>query len=114
MNAAELLIDLTCRGVQIRVDKGRLAYSPRSAVDSAMIAEIKRNKTQLMKLLEDQPIQAKERHRTITAWIEFSNRRYRGGSIDWTRLDSIERRITKGETQSDVWQAVAEYIRQLA
>lgn len=51
MNAPELFVSLTERGIQLLVDGDRLRYYPRSALTPELLGELRRQKSELLNLL---------------------------------------------------------------
>ncbi len=51
MNAAELLVDLSERGVQVRPDGDLLRLRPKSRLTAGLLAEVKTHKPDLLTLL---------------------------------------------------------------
>ena len=110
MSAAELMSDLAPSWESsFKAHGDRLRFFPRSAVTPDLADRMKAHKAGLLAMLSNRPVTPEERHQAHDALTERLNAAYRGGPIDWPRLDAIEGRIEAATTKADLTAAIAEY-----
>jgi hypothetical protein len=105
----QLLVNLTRLGIRVESHEDRLRYAPRSAVSSNLAERMRVHKTELLAMLAADPVSDEDKRRGYETAVAEANRLYRGGTIDWTKLDSISDRILRASSRGELTQAVAEY-----
>jgi len=109
MTATGLILDLMQKGIQLEAHGDLLRFHPRSAVTPDLAKRMAAYKGELLVVLTGDSISPEMRRQIHAELIERVNAAYRGGPIDWPRLDDIEQRIWTAETEGEFVAAVAEY-----
>jgi len=107
----QLLADCDAQGIQLwwAGDNGLTIDAPQDALTPDLMRRLKAHKSELMTVLANGPVTPVARRRAHAALVERVNAAYRGGPIDWPRLESIERRIETAATFFELAQVTSDY-----
>ena len=92
---AELLADCGADGIPLlrAGGDGLTIDASREALTPDLMKRLKAHKAALLAILADDPVTPDARRQAHAVLVERLNAAYRGGPIDWLRLDAIEQRI---------------------
>ena len=114
MNVADLLSQLTARGITLRAVDDRIQAKPLSAVLPDEREQLQRFKVEMLTLLRndeqrDEFLSPDERQRLIAESIDRLGRQYRGNFIDWQEADKVNTKIGMAFTGNVLKPLLAEY-----
>ena len=109
LNVAGILQECSRLGIRLESQDGSVVCrTPREQVPDWLVAALKAHKAALTSMLANEPVTAADRREAHRASVERQNAAYRGGPIDWPKLDGIWKRIREASTRRELTMAIAD------
>ena len=112
-----------CQAADIRLHSGPdgqlVVNAPRGALTPDLVDQIRRHRDDLLAKLAAGadspplpvgPVTDDDRRTAHAEAVERANAAYRGGAIDWDRIDTAEAEIFSAQTRDDLDRAVDRYV----